>query len=222
MAKKATNKKAANKKAAGKKQKKDQRYKAFLDFPVRSLEAALIIPQALRQIDAKKARQGISTDLVSKAVEMNKEDMELLYLTRASSDYWLTDGDSEDSEIRLTELGQKILLARNPETRRKKLFDAFMSVELFKKVFDYYEGSAAIPIEGDSLADFLRDKCKLNKGVYLYEDLLSEFERIFRENCKYLGIENGLSEKAPKARKTKPVAARVADKPKGKGRSTSS
>ena len=62
----------------------------------------------------------------------------------------------------LSQLGNEICFAKDEQTAQQKKIDAFMSVELFKRVYDYYGGSKAIPTEKDFFGNVLQKEFKLN------------------------------------------------------------
>jgi hypothetical protein len=164
-------------------------------YPQRTLEEALAVPKAIRD---KNNGRPMDTEQVAKAtLNVSKLNTRFFYVAAASRDYGLTIGSRDTDEIALTPLGQEILFAKNEETRKQKMIDAFMSVDLFKKVYEYYGGSKSIPTEGDFFGNVLVREFQLDP------DFHEEFERIFRANCKYLEIEDGLSAVASDKAKAK-------------------
>jgi len=63
------------------------------------------------------------------------------YLTAASRDYGLTSGTRDTAKIALEELGRDILYAPNPDAELAAKKQAFLRIEIFKKVLEYYKGS---------------------------------------------------------------------------------
>ena len=81
-------------------------------------------------------------------------------------------------------LGREIVYADDPETERKNKIKAFFSIDIFKKVYEYYGGSK-FP-ERQYIGNVLQ------KNFNLDPELHEEFIGLFQANCKYLGIESGL------------------------------
>jgi hypothetical protein len=108
------------------------------------------------------------------------------YLAAASRDYALTTGSRDTDTIELADLGSQIFFAKDEQTAQQKRIDAFMSVDLFKKVYDYYGGSKSIP-EHEFFSNVLQKEFALDPEFH------EEFSRIFKANCKFLGIEDGLT-----------------------------
>ena len=93
------------------------------------------------------------------------------------------------------------------------MIDAFFSIDIFKKVYDHY-GSANLP-EKEFLGNTLQGDFGLAKELH------DEFAAIFKENCKFLGIENGIGSEvriAPRQNQAESQHAdiRVVGEPKGK------
>jgi nucleoside 2-deoxyribosyltransferase len=92
----------------------------------------------------------------------------------------------------LTELGRDIVYAPNPETELVKKREAFLRVEPFRKVLDYYKGSD-LP-EMKYLGNTLDREFKIEPEDH------EEFSRLFRENCTYLGIRSGSAAVVPEVK----------------------
>ena len=138
-------------------------------YPQRSLEEALAVPKAIRE---KTNGRPMDTEQVAKAsLNVSKANNRFFYIAAASRDYGLTIGTRDTEEIALAPLGQDIFFAKDEETRKQKLIDAFMSVDLFKKVYEYYGGSKAIPSDGDFFGNVLVKDFQLNPEFH------DEFEK---------------------------------------------
>ena len=111
-------------------------------YPQRTLEEALTVPAAIK---AKNNGRPWNTDDVAKAIELARSNNKFFYLAAASRDYGLTIGSRDSDMIELAPLGTEIFFAKDEQTSQQKTIDAFMSVDLFKKVYDYYGGSKSIP-----------------------------------------------------------------------------
>lgn len=164
-------------------------------YPQRTLEEALAVPRAIRD---KNNGNPMDAELVARAtLGLSKSNNRFFYIAGASRDYGLTLGSRDTDQIELATLGREIFFAKDAETRKQKMIDAFMSVDLFRKVYEYYGGSKSIPAEGEFFGNVLLKEFQLDPEFH------EEFEEIFRENCKFLGIEEGLSEVASDKAKAK-------------------
>ena len=106
------------------------------------------------------------------------------YLTAASRDYGLTSGTRDTPKISLEELGREIVYAPNAEAELAAKKQAFLKIDIFRQVLEYYKGS--------NLPDMKYLGNTLVKEFNLEPETHEEFARIFRENCQYLGIESGV------------------------------
>jgi len=107
------------------------------------------------------------------------------YITAASRDFGLTTGTRGSKQISLTELGKEVAYAPNAESEKKAKLKAFMQVEKFKQVLDYYKGS--------KLPEMKYLSNTLTKEFGLDPETHDEFSDLFRKNCEYLGIGQGVS-----------------------------
>lgn len=152
-------------------------------YPQVSLEQALSIAY---EIKAKNAGNPWATDDVAAAVGRSAKTNEFYYLTAASRDFGLTEGTRNTAQISLTELGRRAVYARTPEEEAAAKKEAFLRVEIFKKVLDYYKGS--------DLPEMKYLGNTLEREFGLAPEYHEEFSRLFRENCEYLGITAGQEE----------------------------
>jgi len=106
------------------------------------------------------------------------------YLTAASRDYGLTAGTRDTPKVALEELGREIVYAPNPDAELASKKQAFLKIDIFRKVLEYYKGS--------NLPDMKYLGNTLTKEFGLEPETHEEFARIFRENCEYLGIVSGV------------------------------
>jgi hypothetical protein len=150
-------------------------------FPRATLEEALKIPFALKE---KNGGNPWEPNEVRKAIGAGTGGNTYFYLTAASRDYGLTTGTSTAAKIALTDLGRDLVYAPNPESEKNLKLRAFLNVELFKNVLEYYKGSN-LP-EMKYLGNVLQNQFNLHPETH------EEFSRTFRENCQYLGITSGI------------------------------
>lgn len=77
-----------------------------------------------------------------------------------------------------------MVYAPNPEAEKALKAKAFLSVNIFKRVLEYYKGS--------NLPEMKYLGNTLQKEFDLELETHGEFSRTFRENCQYLGITSGI------------------------------
>jgi hypothetical protein len=208
-AKKKTPKKGGGKSkaasGAGKAAKKSVR-----PYPARTLEEALKVPQAIRE--KNNGNPWATEDVAQASIGVKSSNNKFFYLAASARDYGLTIGTRNTEKIELAPLGREIVFAPDEETRRKKLLEAFFSIDIFKRVYDHY-GSARLP-EKEFLANVLQNDFGLDPEFH------DEFAEIFVANCKFLHVEDGLTDDQKKTQKAdRPdhtPEVRVIGEPKGK------
>ncbi len=201
-----TRRKAARKKRAS---KKVSTGKSSRPYPNRTLEEALVVPQAIR--DKNNGHPWASEDVSQASLGIKKSNNRFYYVAAASRDYGLTIGTRDTEKIELAELGRAIVFAGDEQTARQKKIDAFFSIDIFKRVFDHYGGSA-LP-QKEFLQNTLLDEFSLAAEFH------DDFAKIFKANCKYLAIEKGIGEGVivkPTEKTDHPSEIRVVGEPKGK------
>jgi hypothetical protein len=163
-------------------------------FPKLSLQEALKIPQAIKE---KNGGNPWSTEEVAKAVELSKKSNNFFYLAAASRDYGLTNGSRDSTVISLTDLGRTIVYAPNPEEERQRKIEAFLKVDVFGRVLDFYK-SSDLP-EMKYLSNTLENQFGLPPSVH------ADFSRLFRENCDFLKISKGFTTKTGESNGKRPT-----------------
>jgi hypothetical protein len=146
-------------------------------FPRRTLEIALRVPRALKD---KNGGNPWPSDQVAKALGIGAKGGNFYYISAASRDYGLTIGSRETAEIALTELGRRAVYPESDDARQQAYMDAFLSVELFRKVLEHYGGNN-LPDE-----PFLTNTLQQTFG--LDPEVKDEFIDMFTKNCRFLGI----------------------------------
>jgi hypothetical protein len=149
-------------------------------YPRASLETAVNL--AL-QIKEKNGGNPMDTEKVAEAMGYSRMGPVFFSAAAAARDFKITEGSRDTDTIALTELGTSIVYAPDPETERAKKMDAFLGVEVFRKVLEYYKGT--------NLPEMKYLGNTLQKQFGLDPETHEEFSRLFRENCKYLGLEEG-------------------------------
>jgi hypothetical protein len=171
------------KKKGGSNEKPDAEKKARVrwPFPRTTLEEALKIPYAIKDHNGGNPWE---PEEIRKAIGAGTGGNAYFYLTAASRDYGLTIGTNAAEKIALTDLGRDLVYAPNPETEGALKLRAFLSIEVFKRVLEYYKGS--------NLPEMKYLGNTLQKEFGLAAETHEEFSRTFRENCQYLGITSGI------------------------------
>jgi hypothetical protein len=178
--KKPTKKRAKGKVANKAKADAEKKERVTWSFPRATLEEALKIPYALKE---KNGGNPWEPEEVRKAIG-GRGGNAYFYLTAASRDYGLTIGTSTAEKIALSDLGRELVYAPNVDVEKELKVQAFLKVDLFKRVLEYYKGS--------NLPEMRYLGNTLQKEFNLHPETHEEFSRIFRENCQYLGITSGI------------------------------
>ena len=106
-------------------------------FPRATLENALKIAYAIKDTNGGNPWE---PEEIRKAIEIAQGNS-WYALTAASRDYGLTSGTRESPQIALEELGREIVYAPDPTTELTLKKQAFLKVDIFKRVLDYYKGN---------------------------------------------------------------------------------
>jgi hypothetical protein len=149
-------------------------------FPRATLEQALKIPTTIKDLNGGNPWE---TEEIRKAIGVGTGGNAFFYLTTASRDYGFTVGISTADKISLADLGRDLVYAGNQTVEAELKMRAFLNVEVFKRVLDYYKGS--------NLPEMKYLGNTLQKEFQLQPETHEEFSQIFRENCKFLGITSG-------------------------------
>lgn len=170
---------------AERKQRKDstveQKPRIRWTFPRATLEQALVIPYALKDNNGGNPWE---PEEIRKAIGAGTGANAFFYLTAASRDYGFTIGTNAAEKIALADLGRDLVYAPNKDTEDTLKRRAFLNIDVFKSVLEYYKGS--------NLPEMKYLGNTLQKEFGLAPETHDEFSRIFRENCQYLGITSGL------------------------------
>jgi len=207
----AIKRKRAKRKGAKKTPTKKSAKRPYLQrpYPRRSLEDALIIAQKIKEMNGGNPWK--TEDVASATLGVARNNTNFFYVAASSQDYGLSIGGRDTDKIELADLGTAIVYAPDEKSEREKKIEAFFSVELFKNVYEYYGGSRSLP-EQQYLNNVLESE------FALVPDLHSEFTKLFKANCKYLGIEDGIGNVHVKpTEEPRPRGdIRVVGQPKGK------
>lgn len=167
-------KKAKSKKAQSTKATANGKPKSKRTFPHRSLEEAKRVPDALRQYNSGNAW---APSEVAGALGLGLSS-NYFYLTAASRDYGFTLGTRDSERIELTPVGRTLVYPKSPQEAKDALVAGFRNVELFKKVYDYYQGENLPDIQ------YLKNTLKTEFGVD--EEHQDEFYALYQKNLTYL------------------------------------
>ena len=171
----------ANRKTVNVGGKESKRTRVRWPFPRTTLEEALKIPGAIKDLNGGNPWE---PEEIRKAIGAGTGGNAFFYLTAASRDYGFTTGTNSAEKIALTDLGRDLVYAPNENVERNLKTRAFMNIEVFKRVLEYYKGS--------KLPDMKYLGNTLQKEFDLVSETHEEFSRTFRENCQYLDITVGL------------------------------
>lgn len=149
-------------------------------FPRATLEQAQKIAYALKDHNGGNPWE---PENIRTAIGVGTGGNAFFYLTAASRDYALTTGTSTAEKISLADLGRELVYSASPEAEVELRKKAFLNIDVFKRVLEFYKGSN-LP-EMKYLGNTLQKEFGLDPQTH------EEFSRIFRENCKYLGITSG-------------------------------
>ncbi len=150
-------------------------------FPRATLQEALKIGYAIKDHNGGNPWE---PDEVRKAIGAGTGGNAYFYLTAASRDYGITTGTTGADKISLTDFGRDLVYAPNQDCEKATKLRAFLNVDIFKRVLEYYKGS--------NLPEMKYLGNTLQKEFGLEPETHEEFSRMFRENCQYLGITSGI------------------------------
>lgn len=149
------------------------------NFPRRTLEDALKIPEAIHQ---HHGGNPWATAEVAVAIGSTPKSGTFFYWAAAARDYGLTEGGRDSAFITMLELGRRAVAPTSSEERSQALVDAFFNVPVFRQVVEFYKGSKLPPEE------FLTNTLEQNFGVA--RDFIPEFIQIFEANARFVGVGN--------------------------------
>jgi hypothetical protein len=165
------------------------------NFPQHSIESSKKIAEALKQFNMGNPWR--PRDL-AEALAMGFSGG-FFYLTQSARDYGLTIGTKESTKIELTDLGRSLVYPKSPEESRQAVLNAFLNVELFKKVYEYYQGANLPEIQ------YLKNTLKIEFG--LSEEFQDEFYSLYQANLAYLKSEGAVTTSVQANRETQPVSS---------------
>ena len=162
------------------KTKKSSKPQVARPYPRRTLEDALRVPYALKQFNG--GNPWASADLAN-GLDMAKGSSTFFYLTAASRDFGLTQGTRDTATINLTDFGRSLVYADNEKEEQRLTREAFLSVDLFRRVLEHYKGP--------DLPEMKYVSNTLTKEFQLDESVHEEFINLFRKNTAFLKLHAG-------------------------------
>ncbi|WIX32779.1 hypothetical protein QO259_18555 [Salinicola sp. JS01] len=165
--------------ATGKTRAKPKR-KPKREFPQYSIEESKKVVEVIKDLNA--GNPWSPADIAS-ALDMGKGN-NFFYLTASSRDYGLTIGTRDTAKIEIGDIGKRFAYPKSPAEEYEAVKNAFLNVELFKKVYEYYQGENLPEIQ------YLKNTLKTEFGVD--ESLQDEFYDLYQKNLKFL---NSVKEK---------------------------
>ena len=146
------------------------------DFPKRTLQEALRVPQALD----KNGGQPLSP--IDTAVAMGLSPGSFLFrnLLSASIKYGLTKGTEKATNIELLAPGESVIAPKSPDEKTRALVAAALRPQTFSRIYDYYKGKKFPESE------FFANTVVRQFGVP--KEHAEVCEQIFRENMEFVGL----------------------------------
>lgn len=151
-------------------------------YPRATLEDALKVAYTLKD---KNGGNPWAPDDLAAAFDMAKTNNRFFYMTASAREFGLTTGSRDSEQIALTDLGRELVYAPSPQTEEAAKRRAFLNVDVFKRVLEYYKGSN-LP-EMKYLSNTLQNQFGLDPRTH------EEFSDLFKQNCDYLKIGAGFS-----------------------------
>jgi hypothetical protein len=146
-------------------------------YPVYTLEKALSVAFAIKD---KNAGNPWPPTEVAAALGISQKSSSIDTLYRASTLYGLTSGTRSASYISIEKMGREIVYAPSPDKELIAKRQAFLNVELFSKVLEYYKGNNLPEVQ--FLSNTLVNEFGLPKEFH------EEFRQIFVANCRFVEI----------------------------------
>lgn len=144
-------------------------------FPANTLKDSLRVIEVIRQYNAGNPWPPSE---VAKVLELGPKGNDFFYLTSSARTYGLTIGTREASLIEIASLGRDITYATSGEKEANSLKKAFLNVDIFKSVYDYYKGG--------SLPELKYTKNTLESEFGIPAEQHDDFVKIYTENQNFV------------------------------------
>jgi len=151
------------------------------DFPRVSLKDSLIIAKALTDNFAAKPATPLD---IAGAVKRSPTSSSWRYLTGASVAYGLTMGGYNAKEVKLTDLGRKIVRPTEENQDKQALVQAALKPTILKKFYEKYDRNK-----------FPRDDIAMNVLISMGvpQDRAEESLKILKDNGNFVGVLTNIS-----------------------------
>lgn len=146
-------------------------------YPRVPLQRALDVVAAIK---TKNGGNPLDPKLVAESCGVSATNSDFVYLLSAASQFGLTTGTIRSDGIALTDFGRQMAYAGSEAEEEQLRRQAFLSVDIFKRVLEHYRGSQLPELKylGNTLTN----------QFGLPEPLHDEFSQVFRENTRYLKL----------------------------------
>ena len=154
-------------------------------FPQNSIKEAMEVAESIKEHNAGNPW---GTEQLAHSLKVSATTAKYFYLTASSRDYGLTVGTSKGKTIQLTPLGRKTVFPENSQQRLESLKTAFLNIDIFRKVFEYYT-QGELP-EKEYVFNTLQETFDLAPTYH------EEFYKVYTENLEFLksiGLFTGLN-----------------------------
>lgn len=146
------------------------------DFPKRTLQDALRVPQALE----KNGGQPMPPIDTAMAMEISPGSFRFRNLLSASIKYGLTKGTEKATVVELLAGGESVISPKSADERAQALVAAALRPPTFRKIFDYYKGKKFPESE------FFANTVVRQFGVP--KEHAPMCEEVFRANMQFVGL----------------------------------
>jgi len=157
--------------------KKPGKVRLVRPYPQLPLEKVLGVPIAIKEANGGNP---LEPEQIAAFCKVSPKSSDLVYLLSASLRFGLTVGTSSSDKVALSETGRELVYAPSKDKEDALKKQAFLSVEIFRKVIEHYKGS--------QLPEMKYLGNTLQKEFGLPPELHEEFSNLFRENTQFLGI----------------------------------
>ncbi len=148
-------------------------------FPRVALERCLAVIAAVKE---KNGGNALDPKLVAEYCGVGANTNDFVYLLSAAAQFGLTTGTIRSEGIALTDFGRQLAYAASEQEEERLRKEAFLSVDVFKRVLEHYKGSQLPELK------YLGNTLTTQFG--LPEALHDEFSRMFRENAEFLKLQD--------------------------------
>lgn len=165
------------KKASKRTESAEKTQKIRRPYPRVPLERALNVMAAVK---IKNGGNPLDPSLVAEYCGLSPTNNDFVYLLSAASQFGLTTGTIRSEGIALTDLGRRLAYAGSQAEEELIKKEAFLSVDVFKRVLEHYRGSQLPELK--YLGNTLTNQFGLPEAVH------EEFSQVFRANTEYLKL----------------------------------